>query len=302
MRHFIFTILLVAPLVLTAQSKKEQIATLVLRVDSLSEVLVNDRITNAQTLSDKSDKIFQLSQEKLSLEKDIAECVDSKNNTQNALVESNSSLEELKGQLQLAQDELQKLRKDFSGVNELRNSGDFETFLNYFLLTVSSEQRIDSLIYVSSPLIMDFLHEEIGFGVFYNPGMHCNLYHFHDNEYQGFRASSWVNGIPSPNYGLISIIGMSQNLSFFKNQAPEGGFCEKASSPNGIYYQQVSHIKAGDYIPEGNEDYLEPLILKHLKKMLVVIQMNHWKVASMYFVEFNNKWFLLYLDACDCTG
>jgi antitoxin component YwqK of YwqJK toxin-antitoxin module len=177
MRYFIFTILLVAPLLLTAQSKKEQIATLVLRVDSLSEVLVNDRITNAQTLSDKSDKIFQLSQEKsdlelevvrlldllkeksdlekmlaqvsqeksdleknnvqlsqeksnleksnvqisqekLSLEKDIAECVDSKKHTLNALVESNSSLEELKGQLQIAQDELQKLRKDLSSVNE----------------------------------------------------------------------------------------------------------------------------------------------------------------------------------------
>ena len=67
MRYFIFTILLVAPLLLTAQSKKEQIATLVLRVDSLSEVLVNDRITNAQTLSDKSDKIFQLSQENVAL-------------------------------------------------------------------------------------------------------------------------------------------------------------------------------------------------------------------------------------------
>ena len=62
--------------------------------------------------------LAQVSQEKLSLEKDIAQCVDSKKNTQNALVESNSSLEELKGQLQLAQDELQKLRKDLSGVNE----------------------------------------------------------------------------------------------------------------------------------------------------------------------------------------
>ena len=91
MRYFIFQILLVLPLLLTAQSKKEQIATLNLRVDSLFKVLVN----NAHTLSDKSDKIFQLSQEKSGLEKDIAVCVESKNNTLNALVESNSSLEEL---------------------------------------------------------------------------------------------------------------------------------------------------------------------------------------------------------------
>jgi antitoxin component YwqK of YwqJK toxin-antitoxin module len=108
MRYFIFQILLVLPLLLTAQSKKEQIVTLNLRVDSLFKVLVN----NAHTLSDKSDKIFQLSQEKSGLEKDIAVCVESKNNTLNALVESNSSLEELKVQLQLTQDEIAKLLID----------------------------------------------------------------------------------------------------------------------------------------------------------------------------------------------
>ena len=73
MRFFIFTILLVVPLLLTAQSKKEQIATLNLRVDSLSEVLVNVRVNNAQTLSDKSEKIFQLSQEKGDVEKEKLE-------------------------------------------------------------------------------------------------------------------------------------------------------------------------------------------------------------------------------------
>jgi CII-binding regulator of phage lambda lysogenization HflD len=73
MRYFIFTILLVVPLLLTAQSKKEQIATLNLRVDSLSDVLVNVRVNNAQTLSDKSEKIFQLSQEKGDVEKEKLE-------------------------------------------------------------------------------------------------------------------------------------------------------------------------------------------------------------------------------------
>ena len=73
MRYFIFPILLALPLLLTAQSKKEQIATLELRVDSLSEVLVNERITNTQTLSDKSDEIFQLSQEKGGIEKEKLE-------------------------------------------------------------------------------------------------------------------------------------------------------------------------------------------------------------------------------------
>ena len=100
MRYFIFTILLVAPLVLTAQSKKEQIATLVLRVDSLSEVLVNDRITNAQTLSDKSDKIFQLSQEKSDLEKEVVRLVD--------LLKEKSDLEKMLAQVSQEKSDLEK--------------------------------------------------------------------------------------------------------------------------------------------------------------------------------------------------
>ena len=100
MRYFIFTILLVAPLLLTAQSKKEQIATLVLRVDSLSEVLVNDRITNAQTLSDKSDKIFQLSQEKSDLEKEVVRLVD--------LLKEKSDLEKMLAQVSQEKSDLEK--------------------------------------------------------------------------------------------------------------------------------------------------------------------------------------------------
>jgi len=73
MRYLIFLLLLVVPLLLTAQSKKVQISTLSLRVDSLSEVLINERINNAQTLSDKSDKIFKLSQEKGGIEKEKLE-------------------------------------------------------------------------------------------------------------------------------------------------------------------------------------------------------------------------------------
>jgi hypothetical protein len=43
MRYFLFTILLVVPLLLTAQSKKEQIATLNYKKDSLNLVIQNDR-------------------------------------------------------------------------------------------------------------------------------------------------------------------------------------------------------------------------------------------------------------------
>ena len=112
MRYFIFTILLVVPLLLTAQSKKEQIATLNLRVDSLSEVLVNVRLNNAQTLSDKSDKIFQLSQEKSDLEKSIVQMSQEKSDFETEvvrLVQDKSKIEEENGRLTLEVDSLAKL-------------------------------------------------------------------------------------------------------------------------------------------------------------------------------------------------
>ena len=99
MRYFIFTILLIVPLLLTAQSKKEQIATLNLKVDSLFEVLVN----NAQKLSDQRGEIFQLSQEKSDLETEVSL--------------KNSSLDTMQVQLHLAQDEIAKLLTDLRYCN-----------------------------------------------------------------------------------------------------------------------------------------------------------------------------------------
>ena len=105
MRYFIFTILLIVPLLLTAQSKKEQIATLNLKVDSLFEVLVN----NAQKLSDQRGEIFQLSQEKSDLEKSIVQISQEKLSLETEMSFKNSSLDTMQVQLQLAQDEVKNL-------------------------------------------------------------------------------------------------------------------------------------------------------------------------------------------------
>lgn len=173
--------------------------------------------------------------------------------------------------------------------NALRNSSEFETFLNYFLSTVYSEKNIDSLIYDSSPLIMDFVDEKIGFGRFWNAGAICNLYNSDDfgyNFYEGYYSE---------------IEPKTSNLSFFENQKPEGGFCDEASSSNGIYYRQVSDLPE-DFNIEKAEWIPAPLMLKHLKKMAVQVQFDYWIVKTLYFVELNNKWFLLYIDDCDCSA
>jgi len=117
MRHFIFTILLVVPLLLTAQSKKEQIATLNLRVDSLSEVLINERVNNEQTLSDKSKYIFQLSQEKSDLEKEKVQLSQEKLSLETEMSLKNSSLDTMQVQLLLAQDENSEMRSNLQDVN-----------------------------------------------------------------------------------------------------------------------------------------------------------------------------------------
>ena len=91
MKHFFLPILLIVPTLLTAQSKKEQIATLELRVDSLSNVLVNERI--------------KMTSMKESLETEIYVKKDSLENLGNRIQET----EGIVNQLQNAN---QKLRSD----------------------------------------------------------------------------------------------------------------------------------------------------------------------------------------------
>ena len=117
MRYFIFTILLVVPLLLTAQSKKEQIATLNLRVDSLSEVLVNVRLNNEKTLTNKKNYIYRLSQEKSDLEKSIVQINQEKLSLETEVSLKNSSLDTMQVQLHLAQDEIAKLLTDLRYCN-----------------------------------------------------------------------------------------------------------------------------------------------------------------------------------------
>ena len=130
MRYFIFTILLVVPLLLTAQSKKEQIATLNLRVDSLFEVLLN----NAQKLSDKRGEIFQLSQEKSDLEKSIVQISQEKSDLETEvvrLVHDKSKIEEENGRLTLEVDSLAKLI--LTSPHQINNFGDgmMGTYFNF---------------------------------------------------------------------------------------------------------------------------------------------------------------------------
>jgi len=271
-----------------AQSKKEQIENLNYKLDSLTEIMTNERQIFKKEINEKGIKISALQDQidQLNLRNEAL-------STQ--LTQEREKILILENEYSLTSDSVDILKQKIIELNRnnslkaIRNSSEFETFLNYFLSTVYSEKNIDSLIYVSSPLIMDFVDQKIGFGRFWNRGAHCNLYNSGDFDYY-FDEGYFGRTEPK-----------TSNLPFFENQEPEGGFCDEASSPNGIYFRQVNNLPEDTDLETG-ESIPPPLMLKHLKKMAVQVQFDYWIYKTLYFVELNNKWFLLYINDCDCSA
>ena len=195
----------------------------------------------------------------------------------------------------VAQDSLNFFRKKINENKQLskfRDSKYFETFLNYFLLTTYSEKNIDSLIYVSSSKIMQFTNRDIPLGRFYNLGAECNLYS--EKEKFGFDFYDSYYGDVLPN-----VLG----LTFFGGKEPNGGFCDEASTPNGIYFRQINDLPSYDSeLISSNKNYSIRNHLKDSVKVVVQIQFNYYIYETLYFVYYKNKWVLLYIDDCDCSA
>lgn len=278
MMKIILSVVMVFIMTITnAQSKKEQIENLTISLDSLNRVVAKERqifkkevLTMDVEISSQKNQIDQLKEKKLILTQDLSILLKRVDSLKQQIVELTNN----------------------KSVTSFRNSSKFENFLYYFLSTVYSEINIDSLIYVSSPIILDLIDQDIGFGRFYNPGSHCHLFNF---DRFGYHFYEGYFGETEPEV---------VNLSFFKNQKPKGGFCEPANSPDGIYYSQVYDLPAVyDYTEEGElVDIPIPYKLKYLKKFVVQVQYDYWIEKTFYFVESNNKWFLLYINDCDCSA
>ena len=271
-----------------AQSKKEQIQNLTISLDSLNQVASNERQIFKQEAQSKDAEISSQKNQvdQLNLRND------SLNTQLNEIKEERLILSQEFSNLRVRVDSLKQQITELTNnnsTNSFRNSSNFEHFLYYFLSTVYSKKNIDSLIYVSSPIILDLIDPNIGFGRFWNVGAFCNLYNsdgFGYNFYEGYFGEKAPEIV---------------NLSFFKNQKPEGGFCDEASSPNGVYYSQVNDLPE-DWDMEKDELIPPPLKLKYLEKFVVQVQYDNWIAKSFYFVESNSKWFLLYINDCDCSA
>lgn len=274
---------------LSAQNKKEQIQNLNISMDSLKQEILNERTTHKQEaqlrdaqIKTLKDKFERLKHSKDSLFTQLNDAKEAKLFQSQEVTKLNQSLDILKQQAL----ELRKI----TAINPFRNSSNFEHFLSYFISNVYTSRNIDSLIYNTSPIISDLIDPNIGFGRFYNLGAPCKLY-----KSDGFGYHSDGEGFFGEKEPDIV------NLPFFKNQNPDDGFCEESSSPNGVYFSQVNDLiedmdmETGDYIPA-------PTKLKYLKKIRVLVQFDKWVTKTFYFVESNNKWFLLYIDDCDCSA
>ena len=275
---------------LKAQNKKEQIQILNNSLDSLKQVVLQERTANhlesearnAQILSLK-DQLDKINQRKDSLLFKVNKTQEEKDLLNQEVANLNREIEALKKQV------LESRREN--PTNPFRNSNNFEHFLSYFISSVYSNTNIDSLIYTSSPLITNLTNANLDFGRFYNIGAYCNLYrksvdfgyHQFGDEYFGDKEPDIVN------------------LPFFKDKYPDDGYCEEASSPNGVYFSEVDELPE-DVDMETEVHIPTPSRLKNLKKMRVEVLNDKWVTKTLYFIQSNNKWFLLYINDCDCGG
>lgn len=174
-------------------------------------------------------------------------------------------------------------------INDYRNSQNFEEFLSYFLYTCFWGKNIDSLIYVSSPIIKPFIHDNIGFGRYYNPGATTN---FTVEKGYGY----YFNG---NNFGTKDPVINYQN--YFKEKTPDEGYNEESSSKDGIYYKTIT--KFPDYWDQEKIKSVQvnlPQKYRSSPKMKVIIQNNKWVIKTMYFVKVDDIWWLVFFD--DCSG
>ena len=255
-----------------AQSKKDQIATLTYQLDSLKQVIEKEgRITKNKEekiegqITDFNKKLLEVQQELTKAKLESVDCKNKKLALEKELALNTNYVLVLKQRLD-------QLTKD-SSQSAPRNSNDFATFIKFFISTVYSGRNFDSLFCFDSPEIKTFINNKVGFGRFYSAGIYCKLYNYEEGGKLYNYEEGEGNGL---GYHPIYIENCKKQpntskLPFFNNKKPEGGYCEEATSPDGIYCNQVVNLPE-DWDVDLNIRIPPPLILKNLNKKRVYIQ------------------------------
>ena len=175
--------------------------------------------------------------------------------------------------------------------SSLRNSNDFSIFLKYFISKVYSEKNFDSLVYHESVILRTFINSKLGILRCHAPGIYNYLYGKNDFQNYGYNFFEGYNGEVEPNIS---------NFLIYSNKLPNGGFCDEATSPDGIYYNQVFETPL--YYDADGKRLSTSAKYKSFNKKIVHILKDKYIKQTLYFIEVNKKWYLLFIDDCDCSA
>jgi hypothetical protein len=168
---------------------------------------------------------------------------------------------------------------------------DFELFLDFFLKTYYYGNNLEKLIVTKHWKTSHFLHPEVGVFRIYNPGAACVLFGWDQEKYKSDKFLNYD-------------IPMVDNIVYFPNKKPKGGFCEPTQEADGVYYQTIDKLPV---YPDMSGDYkiLElPVPDKFRKGEKAIVRMltNGWVTKKMYFMVIEGKWRLVVIDDCDCSA
>lgn len=175
--------------------------------------------------------------------------------------------------------------------SSLRNSNDFSIFLKYFISKVYSEKNFDSLVYHESVILRTFINSKLGILRCHAPGIYNYLYGKNDIYNYGYNFYEGYNGEVEPNIS---------NFLIYSNVLPKGGFCDEATSPDGIYYNQV--FETPSYYDAFGKRLSSSAKYKNFNKKIVHILKEKFINQTLYFIEVNKKWYLLIIDDRDCSA
>ncbi|NMH89668.1 SH3 domain-containing protein [Flavivirga algicola] len=164
-------------------------------------------------------------------------------------------------------------------------SPDFETYLRNFLDKHFFGVAFDYRVHNSQA--KNLKHIDIGYFRLYNPGILCQL--------EPYKLSENYNKEQEPNM---------PEATYFENQMPKDGFCDKSKSPDGIYFKEVEKFPSYTIFSNEYENKaIElPLMYKRGKKMKVVVLHNSMIIKTLYFIAADNNWSLVIIDDCDCSS
>jgi len=172
-------------------------------------------------------------------------------------------------------------------INE-RNSPNFKVFVNAFIDDCLSLSNFHESYSNSSPIISKYISSKFSTGYYFNPGAECYF-------------NPGPGSITFPD-GEYIMDGLSAETTLY-NDVLNGGFCEPAEQPNGLYYNVISRLPGWyDFNDSDEEEYLYHPYKEYNKIVLHLLEDSYIEYSIYFIQDKDGKWYLTYLDYCDCSA